>query len=492
MTIVQCPRCRDEVTVPARAQAKSLVRCPLCLEEYLVGEALDELPPMLEVLDGSDGGEEADLVPVGGSAHEAAFAVGGMGSEYRVAGGGFERALDASPAAGTSVARPGVKGARPKRKEKSIVWEMMKIVAGGLIGCILAPLVLWWGFGNDTLNIGPKVAPFAPWAVPDKFHGKPANSELDSADVTATLPTSKGTATASPVAKGGNETASGKGGLVAELPTDLPYPDPTKFDPARVADDPLNIAGGLGGGTFDPNPKSVKPAKTTKPGKKAKSKPVEPEPPASEPMRTSEPALPIDPPAVAEKPLPSAADFAKAVLSAADAYDKVNQSGDELPEVRRELYTDMYEAASEVGRVVTYLSTSDSDLIQQVSALQTFLAALASQPGKVSALKALTDMQAPGRKHDEGVLIAAAAQDFQSAGSMFELTTLAGKTATETPVICANNPQDFCAPGDELLIVGRVVENPKKHIPGYEGDRQRVVLYGYSVKVPKAETPPPP
>jgi hypothetical protein len=295
------------------------------------------------------------------------------------------------------------------------------------------------------------------------------------------------------------------------LPTELPYSDPTKFDkfdPSLVVDDPL---AGLGG--FDkpkePNPaplnpdppnldpEPVKPSQTTKPGKTAKTKSPPTKTPKSKSPKTQtlpdpEPALPIDPPAVAEKPLPSAADFAKAVLSAADAYDKVNQSGDELPEVRRELYTDMYEAASEVGRVVTYLSTSDSDLIQQVSALQTFLAALASQPGKVSALKALTDMQAPGRKHDEGVLIAAAAQDFQSAGSMFELTTLAGKAATETPVICANNPQDFCAPGDELLIVGRVVENPKKHIPGYEGDRQRVVLYGYSVKVPKAETPPPP
>jgi hypothetical protein len=206
-------------------------------------------------------------------------------------------------------------------------------------------------------------------------------------------------------------------------------------------------------------------------------------------MPVPEPTLPIDPPAVAEKPLPSAADFARAVLTATDAFAKVNESSDELPEVRRQLYTDMYGAVAEVGRIVTYLSTSDSDLAEPVSTLQTFLTALAAQPGKVSALKALTDLKMPERKHDEGVLIAGAVQDFKSAGSMFELTTLAGKKGTETPVICATNPQDFCAPGDELLIVGRVIENPKKNIPGYEGDHERVVLYGYSVKVPKTESP---
>jgi hypothetical protein len=40
MCIVRCPRCRDEVTVPARATSRALVRCPLCLEQYLLAEAL--------------------------------------------------------------------------------------------------------------------------------------------------------------------------------------------------------------------------------------------------------------------------------------------------------------------------------------------------------------------------------------------------------------------------------------------------------------------
>ena len=47
MTIVRCPRCRDEVTIPAKAPLTALVRCPLCHEKYLLSEAASQLPPAL-------------------------------------------------------------------------------------------------------------------------------------------------------------------------------------------------------------------------------------------------------------------------------------------------------------------------------------------------------------------------------------------------------------------------------------------------------------
>jgi hypothetical protein len=347
--------------------------------------------------------------------------------------------------------------------------------------------VLWWVFGNDALNIGPKVAPYAPWAVPAKFHGKPASKSTDSADAGETSPPGDSVASAPLATKSGNNASTKQGDdLIGELPTDLPFSDPTKRDESKIMVDPV-FPGRLGPLNPDSEPE---PPKTTSKGKKTK-KPAEPQTTAPEPIipestPTPEPTLPIDPPAVAEKPIPSASDFAQAVVAAADALAKVNDQPEMQPrEVRQQLFTEMYLAAAETGRIVTYLSTSDSDLIEHVNTLQTFLTALASTPGKVSALKSLTDLQAPARKHDEGVLVAGSVQDFKASGSMFELTTLAGKKRTETPVICANNPQDFCAPGDELLIVGRVVENPQKHIPGYEGDHARVVLYGYSVMAPK-------
>ncbi|MFM2095066.1 MAG: hypothetical protein RIS70_2190, partial [Planctomycetota bacterium] len=57
MNITQCPRCRDEVRVPPQASAESRVRCPLCQEEFLLGEVLEQLPPLLELLDAPISGE---------------------------------------------------------------------------------------------------------------------------------------------------------------------------------------------------------------------------------------------------------------------------------------------------------------------------------------------------------------------------------------------------------------------------------------------------
>src|SRR5687767_2226356 len=73
MTIVRCPRCRDEVTVPPGTTARALVRCPLCLEQYLLAEAMANAPP--------------PLVIIGGEVETAAIAPSEEGGEYRVAGG---------------------------------------------------------------------------------------------------------------------------------------------------------------------------------------------------------------------------------------------------------------------------------------------------------------------------------------------------------------------------------------------------------------------
>src|SRR5262245_27096892 len=73
MSVVRCPRCRDEVTVPSGATSRALVRCPLCMEEYLVAEALANSPPALVII-GGEVAQEALQLPV-------------ESSEYQLAGG---------------------------------------------------------------------------------------------------------------------------------------------------------------------------------------------------------------------------------------------------------------------------------------------------------------------------------------------------------------------------------------------------------------------
>jgi hypothetical protein len=167
MSIVRCPRCRDEVMVPARATGRALVRCPLCLEQYLLAEALAGAPPL--------------LVIIGGEVEQAAIDDSGEpGIDYQVASGGFaSAALDASApvAASVTVPRSALRtGQRPRRKEQSGLSFLISVVGGGVVAAPLTLLVLWWCFQWDELELGPTVAQYAPWIVPSQFHGRPVGN----------------------------------------------------------------------------------------------------------------------------------------------------------------------------------------------------------------------------------------------------------------------------------------------------------------------------
>src|SRR5262245_61460588 len=163
MTVIRCPRCRDEVTVPPSATARALVRCPLCLEQYLLAEALANAPP--------------PLVIIGGEVEEAAIErPAETENEYTIDAGGFSAdALQAAaPANGAvTVPRPATRaGRRPRRQEKGGLVFFLSVVAGGLLAAPLAVLTLWWVFRVDRLDLGPSVARYAPWIVPVEFRGE--------------------------------------------------------------------------------------------------------------------------------------------------------------------------------------------------------------------------------------------------------------------------------------------------------------------------------
>ena len=50
MTIASCPKCDDNVRVPANASPKATVSCPLCQAEFELSEILDAMPPLLVVV----------------------------------------------------------------------------------------------------------------------------------------------------------------------------------------------------------------------------------------------------------------------------------------------------------------------------------------------------------------------------------------------------------------------------------------------------------
>jgi hypothetical protein len=177
MAIVRCPRCRDEVTVPPAATSRALVRCPLCLEQYLLSEALANAPPLLVII----GGEVPQAAIERSAAESHAVTVG---HDYRLAET-FAHSPDTHwghAAAETLAPRApaGLVGRRARKRGPNSILLTLSWIGGGALSLVLAPLILWWIFKRDPVEIGPTVAAYAPWAVPQQFHGSPATTNADS------------------------------------------------------------------------------------------------------------------------------------------------------------------------------------------------------------------------------------------------------------------------------------------------------------------------
>jgi hypothetical protein len=156
MSIVRCPRCRDEVTIPAKAPLTALVRCPLCHEKYLLSEAASQLPPALILV-------VSELEPKAADQHATNDAPDA--DDYRlgeIQGGLIETQASFQP--------PVRLAPRPVRKEKNALAEAAKIIGGGIAGLAMGLVVLWWGLRQDPLELGPSVATYVPWLVPQEFH----------------------------------------------------------------------------------------------------------------------------------------------------------------------------------------------------------------------------------------------------------------------------------------------------------------------------------
>lgn len=520
MTIVRCPRCRDEVSVPAGASREALVRCPLCLEQYRLAEALTGVPPALVVIADERGGVAE------GDAAEPEYA---FSAEQPP-----DRLFEAGPALGAAVspARPGVRGAsRPQRKERSIVVELTKVVLGGVVGLSLGLLVLWWGFGRDPVDLGPTVARYAPWIVPEKLQGKSSpNGQLHS-DGEPVVQDSGGPSSPATGEGGGLQLGSRfndalrqgsgpqpSGGLQAELPD--PFAEPAR-PPASPRDDgsrlelsidnPLEVTRPASAEIelpplelpFDdtavplpappaPDLDAGVPQVETAPPDEPVTRPPMPDltdllpdeptspPAADEPRPTNEPT------SAGEPPLATGEELARQVAAADRSLDRYDDTPRDDKDARQQAFTELYLAASSTGRVVSHLSTSDPDLAEPLASVRSLLAAIAGVPGKLTAVKFLADQQWPARKHDEGLLVAGVVKEIQSAGPMFQITLDASvrSSTLSIPVVTAFDPSDTAAIGDELLVLGRVIVEPQTNLPGYEGDAERVLLYGYSVKVP--------
>jgi hypothetical protein len=153
-------------------------------------------------------------------------------------------------------------------------------------------------------------------------------------------------------------------------------------------------------------------------------------------------------------------------------------------------FTNLYHAAGEAGRLLTYLNPRDAELSLDVDGLLAVLDTISGARGasRINAVKFLAAQRWTAAQPDDGLLIAGTVTQIQPAGRLFEIALDAGsRTKLVVPVLTTANPDDLCAVGDVLVIAGRLLDDPQRQLPGYAGQQARVLLLGQAVRAPKTE-----
>ncbi len=177
MSISNCPKCEGEVLLPASTDAAARVKCPLCDEEYTLGDVLEKLPAALVLLDvpvlaetSLPSGDFGAMFGGDGPAGGFSFDADGPGLQLAEDGDSSGVSLDGEggpPATATLTTSP-----RKQKPKKSIGKELVKIVLGGVGGLVIAYGILLWGFGRDPLPIAPELPVWMNWAVPEGLRAR--------------------------------------------------------------------------------------------------------------------------------------------------------------------------------------------------------------------------------------------------------------------------------------------------------------------------------
>ena len=512
MTIANCPRCCEQVSIPDNATEEATVQCPLCQEEYSLGEALSQLPPTLIVLsdigatstpittdeddssweelnlDENDADEIA-LAPMGAAAPAAAF---DFTSGSTTAGGKT-----------TSTIRPSSRSRKPKG---SPIKSVLSIVIGGMMAFPIAQLILWYLPGDlkRDFGAGPIVAQYVPAIVPAKFRGSKANSDSNTepsfgnANVAGSDFNFGDTDKFAAPANNGNQNASkppaskNKKKPKADL---LVTEEPVTEEVMSIED-----AAAAGADVFG--------SAVDVPGLELGGLPTfdEPEPPATLPnaitKATDEPALElpplVDPPMNLETPAAEVTGLAtgnirnapqvtadtvvnrfQAALTGNLAWDT-----DEASTPSRTLMREFYESFSKLGEALTFAEQTDEQVATQIEETSKLLQEIGKQPDKLGVISlAAKGWMAAGydTRKTNGVCLYGVIKAVEPIGELFETTLDSG--GQEVAVVSKSNPAEHFAVDRHVLILGTILEDPTKNLGGYEGSRKSVVLDGFHVNV---------
>ncbi len=496
MTIVACPKCGDSVALPGRASRLAVVRCPLCQEQFPLGEVLDKLPPALIVVD--DPGA-ADAEAAADAALEGFAAPARQGTAD---GGGFAPlSIETAAAPATTAPRGRRPVVRAKRKPKNPVVEGIKIVLGGVAGLAIAQVILWWVGSSqawpkqraDMFALAPKVARFAPWIVPERYRGGqptgeatggpekepigvaggdsrnaqsrdlPQRSFVDPNTSGGADPDAKSNrGTAKKSSRSGNKksspaASSGEGpystwGMGGAAPAVKPTPDQDTLPEVddKAIEDLLDLDMPTDTPVADPDVSAV----------------MEPD---SEPAGESQPSTSPLPnaPRTTEAELRTAVDEARQVVQALTAATEADS---------RSLLRQAYVALAKLGETAAYRSPAEASELQAAGDL--LKTVVAEEEKLVTLGRAAGGWLNTAARDNNGVLLVGTVKQTRQQGSYRVVELLIPGREPPLAVYSSAGSGAECPPDAKLVVLGAIVTNPARDLVGYEGDGEPVIWQG--------------
>ncbi len=434
MLIVNCPHCGDEVRAPADADERAEVRCPLCKEEFVLGDALGDLPPLLEIVstghqftttaNGADGG----------------FDFG----EKSDSGGAATAVATTSSTTSSTTARTSTKRARtPQRPQKSMGGEMVKIIGGGVVGVTLAILILWWGFRKDPFQLGAPVSRIFPAIVPAELRGGAGKSSEENGDNVGNF----------------------------SMDSDIPFGAKPNGGAAQPRPPQGRINGGAGnggagnGGGADP------------PKRRTQTAPDE--------ARSSGPQF---------IRVNGAPEYSSQILS--DAIKRVDNTtkrwvnrGELSSDERNSVARAHYRALANLGESVTFVSHADAENVALVGRVKTILKKMDVDTLETIGAAAESWLAMESRESN-GVALYGIVSRIEQQGEVFEtLVKLKSVNQRRVGVLSSSDPTEHLDVGAQVIILGSIVKNPVDKIPAYRGLAPLVVVGGLPVSLPKPTSP---
>lgn len=148
--LASCPKCQKAIAMPDDADPQSWVRCPLCGGQYQLHAAIAIVLPSLEVISQPSDQQPADAPTAAAAAHPP----------------DFPTMHEVSPHLAThfaAIPHAEALAHRPSPNQKNLLFELGKIVLGGMAGLLLGYAILFWGFRVDPFHLAKNLpAPLVP------------------------------------------------------------------------------------------------------------------------------------------------------------------------------------------------------------------------------------------------------------------------------------------------------------------------------------------